>query len=436
VAFLRKHYEKVILAAFLLVFILLLVWLIMIFSKSMEISEQDLMITPRQANYQRGSESDYQAEQALAQQTIWQKAAPRSDGTVDYTALLIPFEISRCPADKGCGRFIPLSAFGSEEAPGKCPLCGIPLDLPKPGIDGEPVGPAGQDTDGDGITDVIEVKYGMNPANPADANYDLDKDGFSNIYEITRGFEPNDAKSHPPLAERLALKGINRRQLPMVLKKVVARDGDDKDRWDIQVDVQTSRGVRTRFERLGNTIKLDNDSYVIKDVLFKTTEVEDRRLGSRVTKDISEIVIQRGEEPPITAVVGQKVMEPNPRIVLFDYHAKRNYTLQQGEEFTMGSRGTGSKKYILQDVDDQNNAVTVRDKADGTVHPVTSVAKSPIPELPGEERRSMEFDPMMGPMGSGPMGPGPMGPGPTRPPRSTGPTPGPQGPGGDFDATL
>ncbi len=381
-AFLRKHYEKMILAAFLLVFIFLLVSLIMIFSKSMEISEKDLLITPREANYPRVSPDAYQARQTLGQQVAWEKASPRTEGDVDYTALLMPFEISRCPADKGCGRFIPLSAFGNEENPGKCPLCGIALDPPKVDI-GNGVDP-GEDRDRDGIPDMIEVKNGLSPADPADALYDLDGDGFTNLYEHLQGTELNDAKSHPPLAERLALKDIRRRQLPMILRKVVARDGDEKDRWDIQLDVQTQRGMRTRFERLGNSVKLDNDEYKIVDVDHRIEERRDRRLNAMVPTDVSRITIQKGDEEPIVAIVGEKIMEPNPRILILDHLSNREYNLRQDDEFTVGTASTGTEKYRLTEVDDNARTVVLKDAAE-SLHTVGTSAKAPIPQTPGLE---------------------------------------------------
>jgi hypothetical protein len=56
-----------------------------------------------------------------------------------------------------------------------------------------PVPPAGSttDTDGDGITDEVELKYGLDPTNPADANEDPDHDGVPSGTEIVNGTHPS-----------------------------------------------------------------------------------------------------------------------------------------------------------------------------------------------------------------------------------------------------
>jgi VCBS repeat-containing protein len=64
-------------------------------------------------------------------------------------------------------------------------LPGAFLPLPVPAA-GDPA-----DTDGDGITDEIELKYGLDPTNPGDAGDDPDHDGVPSNTEIIQGTHPN-----------------------------------------------------------------------------------------------------------------------------------------------------------------------------------------------------------------------------------------------------
>jgi pectate lyase len=50
--------------------------------------------------------------------------------------------------------------------------------------------PAPKDSDGDGMPDAWEVKYGLNPNDPSDANGDLNRSGYTNIEEYLNGTDP------------------------------------------------------------------------------------------------------------------------------------------------------------------------------------------------------------------------------------------------------
>jgi hypothetical protein len=51
---------------------------------------------------------------------------------------------------------------------------------------GEPV----KDTDGDGMPDEWELRYGLNPNDPSDAGKDRNGDGYPNIDKYINGLDP------------------------------------------------------------------------------------------------------------------------------------------------------------------------------------------------------------------------------------------------------
>lgn len=61
------------------------------------------------------------------------------------------------------------------------------------------------DTDGDGLPDEWEKRYGLNINDPADAGLDTDGDLFTNREEQEMGTDPTDPKSHAPYSGYLRL---------------------------------------------------------------------------------------------------------------------------------------------------------------------------------------------------------------------------------------
>ena len=61
------------------------------------------------------------------------------------------------------------------------------LDTDRDGIGNN----ADHDDDNDGMPDTFEIKYGLNPLDPSDANQDPDGDGLTNLQEFQQGRNPN-----------------------------------------------------------------------------------------------------------------------------------------------------------------------------------------------------------------------------------------------------
>ena len=67
---------------------------------------------------------------------------------------------------------------------------GIITDIKQVGGYPEYKGKPYKDSDNDGIPDAWEIKYGLNPNAPSDANGDLSGDGYTNIEKYINGIDP------------------------------------------------------------------------------------------------------------------------------------------------------------------------------------------------------------------------------------------------------
>ena len=351
--FLYKHYEKIILALFLIVFVMALVYLIMVFSQSKEITEEDLKIRPEGDNYTSifddkgkeivlaGKQPRYAEIAELGKGKKWVASVKRDPASLDYTDLMIPFKAARC--DK-CMRLIPCVAFKKKE----CPICHkdpgkvIPKELT----------PTKLDTDKDGIPDVVERKYKLDPDNPGDAWGDLDNDGFPNIIEYEAKTDLSDPKSHPALANRIALIGIKRKKLSLKLVNV-KKDGDDKKNWRIQVKVPGKRGWTTDFKHIGETLKLDKNGrevYTIIDADYKMEEKFSKKLNMPIPTNVSTITIQNvldSKDKPITLGIGKTVYENKAIVGFKDTLTGKKYIMRNGDTFKIISKDSKPEEYTI-----------------------------------------------------------------------------------------
>ena len=93
---------------------------------------------------------------------------------------------------EACGRPIPADA---EVCP--FPDCGMKQHVAKVEVD----------SDGDGLPNDWEKKYGLNPNDPTDADKDADGDGFTNREEFEAKTDPRDPKDHPAYWDSLSVAG-------------------------------------------------------------------------------------------------------------------------------------------------------------------------------------------------------------------------------------
>lgn len=352
--FLSKHYEKIVLALFLLVFVFSLVYLIVVFSKSTEITEEDLMVRPEGSDYEKifdseGKENTSEDEKAkyaalkdLEDETAWRKSAIRDKNDDTFTDLLIPFVAARC---QGCHKIIPSISYDKK----KCPLCGCVLGAIKiKKIQ------TGGDGDEDGMPDLYEASNGLDIQDPGDKWSDADEDGFPNFTEFKAETKAGNAKSHPPLADRLRLAGFKRKKLNIKFVNVVTYNSKIKSKWIVQLKLKNKRNQwRDSFKRIGDNLTLDKkglEVYELKDVIYKMEERFNKNLGRPMPTNVSELVLQNAMDKSDKAIIsniGKSVYANKVVIIFFDTYTEKKYLVKEGGTFTLGTVSTGRETYTV-----------------------------------------------------------------------------------------
>lgn len=359
--FIKKHYEKIILAIFLLIFILSLVWTIIILNKSLDVTTDDLKLGKIPADYKVAKMNEYEISANFKEDKLWAptNVVDTEDKAKSYTDLLVPYPARRC--DK-CLKIIPLSAFFEE----KCPLCQKKLEKPTEiKINTE------LDKDKDGIPNVDEQELGLNPGNPEDVYLDMDEDGFNNLCEFKEKTDLKDPASFPGPTIKLFVKSISRKNLPFKLERVVQRGGEEnKNKWEIQAKIgKTENNMKLKFFRLGDVIDLNGDKYAIVDIISKTeNKIDSKRVAS--TEDASEVVIKMEADEPITVSPGTIAKESKDKIIFVDFVTKDRYVTSKGESFEVKLKGKPIAKFIVKDVNYKDKIVTLKDEKEGKEYEV------------------------------------------------------------------
>lgn len=123
-----------------------------------------------------------------------------------------------------------------------CPFCRFPQPTGKT--------PTDLDSDYDGIPDVWEKQYNMDPRDVSDDARDPDGDGFTNLEEYQADTDPTAASAHPPYATKLVLGPVKAEPFKLQFKSVLSLpDGGKK------FAINTRDGGKTYFVKLGETVE-------------------------------------------------------------------------------------------------------------------------------------------------------------------------------------
>ncbi len=229
----------------------------------------------------------------------------------------------------------------------ECPFCKTPQPKP-PEID-----PA-HDTDGGGIPDQAESRYGLSKLDPADDTADSDGDGFSNLTEHRAGTDPLNQDKHPDLDVELRVKAIVGRQLPMKFMGTITMP-NGKKRCQINL---AGTDPRTLWVDPGQ--KVGDTDFTLVRLEARTERRPDPTLGGAEREfDVSRaILVREGKE--FVLIVGQDTVYTDFDILFVLPLDGSEYKAVVDGTFTM--RGA---VYRVIKVDTTKQSVVIRNDLDG-----------------------------------------------------------------------
>ena len=390
--FLKKHYEKILLAVLLSVFIGLLAFQLVLWQQS-KLIQVEMKVKTQVENYKHinfdAKDSQYLALQSLDKQVMWNTVSePGLDRRI-VSDFMVPYPMAVCPH---CKRIIPVASFPTGEGMGTCPFndCRHELSAPESFARGK-----NQDTDGDGIPDEEEKKLGLNPNDAKDGKEDADLDGFTNYEEFICKTDYKNPKSRPPYHEKMFVRDTAQAVLPFVLKNVSYNGARTKENAKLQIETKSfasalsTRKQRTRLITLDlkkdKAQKKDAQSfdfecfgtkYVIVDVIPKYAKSSEAGQDNIMQKEATEIIVSpvKNLKEKILVQIGKEVREPRPKASLgIDFKSIPTYGLKPSyfldDQFLIQfSNKTFADEYTLVGIDLKKKTVTLKFKKDGKTY--------------------------------------------------------------------
>ena len=336
--FIKRHYEKLLLLAMLVLFIGIMVYVVSVADKAGKVKQEELEFNPKDLTKNmvtqlQSTDPQFSIDTVLKEgMSDWNASHQRekfAKGNVPgtFSDLVVAMRIASCPH---CKAYIPRYYFRSDF---KCPSCAEKLaDIPlRPKTRRRVI--TENDLDGDGMPNSYETSKGLDPNSADDQLTDKDGDGFSNLFEYENGTDPVVKKSCPPLWYRLRYGKMESVVLPVRLNSISDLKSKDKKKWFLQIkilDVDRSGMLKMdknnnyigedRDFHLGDTITIEDRIYRIEDANYKISTVG----GNKVDDQSSVTLVQQVDKgvkikpDVLTLRVDKEVRSNDKRLIIED----------------------------------------------------------------------------------------------------------------------
>lgn len=205
------------------------------------------------------------------------------------------------------------------------------------------------DEDGDGIPNLAEEGYGLDPLDPDDAALDKDGDTFSNILEHESGSDPKDPASTPPIEVWMKVDSIEAEAFNLLFKAYSTLPGGEK-----AFQLNTRDKGKTHFAKLNEVV----EGFTL--IGFATNFVQVTRPVKR-TVDESRLTLKTGERE-IVLTMGKAVQWDKFNATIIYERNNRRILVRKDEIFELEGN-----KYMVNSIDTKAQTVVITRISDNKV---------------------------------------------------------------------
>ena len=347
--FLHAHYEKIILAALLIIFTASLYYSLMFMQKA-----QSQAVATKVKPVQKPSDYEsidfasgpkYKMENIFSE---WNKVEP-DQVSATATQMMVPYPMAECVF---CHALIPSNAYPAigETKNGKCPACGKAL-APRIKVEIDALGR--NDANSNNIPDDWEKEMHVSDEYSSPES-DEDSDGFSLLQEYKAKTNPTDPLSHPKYITEMYSSAVSQKRFTGLELVSVDDSKEDKKDWTATFNVIRNDKKRTEFVRIN--VGTFNHQDGRTNVAFTLLDIE---TDEKTQEYVAYIQRVGKQDERILCRIKQPVYDPMPRVRLLNALYNRTITSSVGSSFKLGTAKTGEEQYNIISADPVTKEIVV-----------------------------------------------------------------------------